>query len=223
VRRSSSRSRIGKTTTHDKARIARQIWEDRPKQVHASGPRLTIAKPKQESSNQKQSQSDDETYDSSAKNYYSAMKTTRRTQLGKTTALLGLVGMLAAPAIQAQQQPALDCSFRGDPIAANDAVSFHHILNQVDKTLTVEVTYQGEGWVGFGISQDGLMPGSQVVIAKPDEAQGSSNPGKYEISARSQFSAPSKPLPTRSSSRRGTAQLSSGSPRPLQKVGSSRF
>jgi hypothetical protein len=110
----------------------------------------------------------------------------KRTPLEKVTTLLGLVGMLAAPTILAQQQATLDCSFRGDPIAASDAVSFHHIVNPVDETLTVEITYQGEGWVGFGISQDGLMPGSQVVIAKPGEALGPSNPGKYDISARSQ-------------------------------------
>jgi hypothetical protein len=60
------------------------------------------------------------------------------------------------------------------------------MVNQVDSTLTVEVTYQGVGWVGFGVSRDGLMPGSEVVIAMPDQAQGASNPGKYNISGRNQ-------------------------------------
>jgi DOMON domain len=50
----------------------------------------------------------------------------------------------------------------------------------------VEVTYQGTGWVGFGVSADGQMPGSEVIIAKTDEAQSSSNPGKYSITARQQ-------------------------------------
>jgi DOMON domain len=80
----------------------------------------------------------------------------------------------------------LDCTFQGDPVSIIDGISFQHILNQVDNTLTVEVTYLGTGWVAFGVSADGQMPGSEVIIAKTDEAQGSSNPGKYSITARQQ-------------------------------------
>jgi hypothetical protein len=80
----------------------------------------------------------------------------------------------------------LDCSFRGDPIQLSETVTFQHILNEVDGTLTVELTYQGTAWVGVGVSPDGQMVGSQVVIAKPDEAPSESNPARYSLEARQQ-------------------------------------
>jgi hypothetical protein len=59
-------------------------------------------------------------------------------------------------------------------------------LDPAGKTLAVEVTYQGLGWVGFGVSPRGGMRGSEVVIAKPDEDQGPTNPGKYVIRDKSE-------------------------------------
>mmetsp|Transcript_5267 Transcript_5267/g.9346 ORF Transcript_5267/g.9346 Transcript_5267/m.9346 type:complete len:1208 (+) Transcript_5267:170-3793(+) len=47
-----------------------------------------------------------------------------------------------------------------------------------------EVAYEGQGWVGFAISQDGTMPGSIAIIGLPDDPVGTTNPGKYDMPSR---------------------------------------
>jgi Eukaryotic cytochrome b561 len=49
----------------------------------------------------------------------------------------------------------------------------------------VELIYEAEGWISFGSSPQGTMPGGEVVIAKPDEPLSDQNPAKYVMSGRS--------------------------------------
>jgi len=76
----------------------------------------------------------------------------------------------------------LDCSF-GNPIDLGE-VSVKQIVNQGEGTISVEVTYDGIGWVAFGSSDGGSMIGGEVIIAKPDEPVSPTNPGKYSIGAK---------------------------------------
>ena len=47
-------------------------------------------------------------------------------------------------------------------------------------TMTMELTYDGEAWVAIGFSNDGLMIGSEAVIASPDL-----EPLKYNLGGKS--------------------------------------
>ena len=48
-------------------------------------------------------------------------------------------------------------------------------------TITVEMTYAGDAWIAFGVSENGLMPGSKAVIGLPDTGIVE----KYDLTARS--------------------------------------
>ena len=50
-------------------------------------------------------------------------------------------------------------------------------------TFSATVVYEGLGWVGFAISENGNMVGSLAVIGLPDEDVGPTNPGKYDLEA----------------------------------------
>ena len=50
--------------------------------------------------------------------------------------------------------------------------------------MAVELIYEGEGWVGFGLSPAGKMVGAEVVVAKPADPVNGSNPGKYRIGSK---------------------------------------
>ena len=58
--------------------------------------------------------------------------------------------------------------------------------NSPNKGLfSAEVIYEGQGWVGFGISEAGFMIPSLAVIGLPDEDLSPTNPGKYNLASRS--------------------------------------
>jgi DOMON domain/Eukaryotic cytochrome b561 len=80
----------------------------------------------------------------------------------------------------------LDCSFRNDVPLKDGVYSLKQIVNQAKGTITVEFTFNGEGWVSFGSSPSGKMVGGEVVIAKPSEPASSTNPGKYYMSGETE-------------------------------------
>jgi hypothetical protein len=98
------------------------------------------------------------------------------TVMMKNLLLLGL--LFFRRGIEAQE---LDCSFQGEDFIQlrNGALTMRHVMNQIDETLTVELVYEGEGWISLGLSQRGKMVGSYAVIALPDQPVGATNPGKY--------------------------------------------
>lgn len=68
------------------------------------------------------------------------------------------------------------------------ALTLNYVVN-VDEdgvgTLSAQVVYKGQGWLGFGISADGRMVDSLAVIGIPSVPIGPANPGKYALNAKS--------------------------------------
>jgi hypothetical protein len=67
----------------------------------------------------------------------------------------------------------------------NGGLTMSHVMNPINETLTVELVYEGEGWLGFGFSTSGHMIGSSAVIGLPDEPLSPTNPGKYSLGGHS--------------------------------------
>jgi len=65
-------------------------------------------------------------------------------------------------------------------------VTLRHAVNLADGTFIAEVQVDQSAWLAFGTSPEGTMPGGEVVIIKPNEAESASNPGKYTLTAKSQ-------------------------------------
>jgi hypothetical protein len=79
----------------------------------------------------------------------------------------------------------MDCSLQSEmALLSNDRLTMRHVMNPIDETLTVELVYEGEGWLGFGFSSNGRMTGASAVIGLPDEPLGPTNPGKYFMDGR---------------------------------------
>jgi hypothetical protein len=95
--------------------------------------------------------------------------------------ILFFLGLLFFP--QAVQAQALDCSFQGEDFIQlrNGALTMRHVMNPIDETLTVELVYEGQGWISLGFSQRGRMTGSYAVIGLPDQPVSATNPGKYYL------------------------------------------
>jgi hypothetical protein len=68
------------------------------------------------------------------------------------------------------------------------SLQFYYKLVTTDSgehSISVKFVYQGLGWLGIGISPDGGMVGSEVVIGQPDAAVSNVNPGEFAISSKS--------------------------------------
>ena len=64
---------------------------------------------------------------------------------------------------------ALDCSFRTvTELPSNGRVTLRHMINPVDETITVELTYLGQGWLSLGFSNTGMIDAT-TVVGLPDE------------------------------------------------------
>lgn len=73
----------------------------------------------------------------------------------------------------------------GLPVTINHVVNMDYDGNG-SAAFSAEVIYEGEGWVGFGISPTGAMVGSTAIIGLPDGGDNlAANPGKYSLAARS--------------------------------------
>jgi hypothetical protein len=57
--------------------------------------------------------------------------------------------------------------------------------NEEQGTIFFEIVYEGQGWIGFGVSPGQTMAGSEVIIGVPGSAVGPTNPGKYVLSSQS--------------------------------------
>lgn len=65
-------------------------------------------------------------------------------------------------------------------VQLNDFYLLAYTVNE-DDTITMELTYDGDGWVGIAFSEDGLMAGSDSVIGTTDTGV----PQKYRLLAPS--------------------------------------
>lgn len=79
---------------------------------------------------------------------------------------------------------AINCTFGEELPLKHGFYALKHIVNPVEETITVEFTFNEEGWVSFGTNPNGKMVGGEVVIAKPNEPPSSTNPGKYSMSGQ---------------------------------------
>jgi hypothetical protein len=100
-----------------------------------------------------------------------------------TTMKLLILTLLFFHAVKAQE---IDCPLQSEiSLLKNGGLTMNHVMNPVNETLTVELIYEGEGWLGFGFSTNGRMVGSSAVIGLPDEPLGPTNPGKYSLAGES--------------------------------------
>ena len=53
-------------------------------------------------------------------------------------------------------------------LIVGDKLTMKEVVNPQDKTITVQLTFQGEAWLGFGISPEGGMVGADSIIGVPD-------------------------------------------------------
>jgi hypothetical protein len=71
----------------------------------------------------------------------------------KNLLILGL--LFFRRGIEAQE---LDCSFQGEDfiqLRNAGALTMRHVMNQLDETLTVELVYEGEGWISIPEKKNG--------------------------------------------------------------------
>lgn len=61
----------------------------------------------------------------------------------------------------------LDCSFQGET-ELPDGLVLKQMTNQVDKTVTMQLIYQGQGWLSLGFSNTGMI-GATTVVGLPEE------------------------------------------------------
>mmetsp|Transcript_64686 Transcript_64686/g.173243 ORF Transcript_64686/g.173243 Transcript_64686/m.173243 type:complete len:393 (-) Transcript_64686:233-1411(-) len=76
----------------------------------------------------------------------------------------------------------LDCSFQQNiEILQDDLLTLRQISNPVDRSVSIELEYRGQGWLGFGFSSGGEMIGNVAVIGEPgvESTADSPNPAKY--------------------------------------------
>jgi hypothetical protein len=73
-----------------------------------------------------------------------------------------------APVVDGNQN--LDCSFQGHfDVRGDGSLMLRQIINQKNKTVTVELEYSGIGWLGFGFSEEALMVPNTAVIGLPGQ------------------------------------------------------
>jgi len=77
---------------------------------------------------------------------------------------------------------ALDCSFQ-DEFAVNDdgSLLMRGVINPQENTVTVELEFAGEAWLGFAFSEQPIMVPNTAIIGLPDE----NKVEKYFLQSRS--------------------------------------
>ena len=77
------------------------------------------------------------------------------------TLLFILLGLLMKVGAQVQ------CSFKKDTELLDGDLTLRQYVNQEEETVTIQLVYQGQGWVSIAFS-DGML-GSEAVVGLPDE------------------------------------------------------
>jgi hypothetical protein len=78
----------------------------------------------------------------------------------------------------------IDCSFQED-IKLFDDLTFRQVINQNENTLSVQLVYDGIGFIGFAFSESGTMVGGTAVIGIPGDSEEAANPGFYQLGGKS--------------------------------------
>jgi hypothetical protein len=77
-------------------------------------------------------------------------------------------------------QAAWDCTLPA-PQELRGGLTVTGIIHPVDETVTIQMVYEGQGWLGIGRSDNGKMIGGEAVIGLTETEQGPTNPGKYQM------------------------------------------
>ena len=80
----------------------------------------------------------------------------------------------ASPVAQAPAAPIageeLDCSFQDEFLVNDDgSLIMRGVINPQENTVTVELEYVGEAWLGFAFSEEPIMVPNTAIIGLPDE------------------------------------------------------
>ena len=96
-------------------------------------------------------------------------------------ALLLFLGTSMLYSSKCQAQTTLDCAFQEDlDVQGDGSLLVRRVVNQDDQTVTVQLEYAGEGWLGFAFSEQPIMVPNTAVIGLPDTGVVE----KYDLTAR---------------------------------------
>ena len=85
----------------------------------------------------------------------------------ESTAIISLVFMLLCSSCQLEGRDLTDSYKFSAPLSGDDYI-LHWNFNRDTKRIQFAVNISTLGWVGFGVSPNGQMPGSDVVIGWVD-------------------------------------------------------
>ena len=75
------------------------------------------------------------------------------------------------------------CSYHVNLSPSTDVSLQQHLTDE--DSLTITLSFEGQGWVGVGFNRNGNMVGSTVIIGFPDEPlKQDVNPGRYYLGAK---------------------------------------
>ncbi|KAL7560042.1 hypothetical protein ACA910_000081 [Epithemia clementina (nom. ined.)] len=80
----------------------------------------------------------------------------------------------------------VNCSALGStPVQLTSNYKMNAILDPIQNTLTVELEYAGNAWVGMAFTNgQPVMVGAEAVIGLPGQPNSATNPAKYNLNAR---------------------------------------
>lgn len=88
-----------------------------------------------------------------------------------------------APTFDPDQE--LDCTLFSQ-LELDAGVSIKEVVNPIEQTVTIEMTYESSqgAWLGISLSSNGFMVGNRAVIGLPEEPVGPNNPALYELNGK---------------------------------------
>jgi hypothetical protein len=90
----------------------------------------------------------------------------RRFKMKTIAALLSLVCLHSGKYLAASEE--VEECFLSSPGTLTSGLTIAHNLNGADGTVTIQLVYEGQAWLGVGRSPDGDMVGGEAIIGVPD-------------------------------------------------------
>lgn len=98
-----------------------------------------------------------------------------------------LVLLLVVLFCVSSQAEDLSCPILNQEKLTNDgSILLGEAVNLTNETVTMEITYSGHGWIGFGFSAKGRMVNTTAIIGLPNQPNSNTNPGKYYLGGKLQ-------------------------------------
>jgi hypothetical protein len=81
----------------------------------------------------------------------------------------------------------VQCSFLQDhALPGGNGMILRQYINPVEETVTIQMVYPSQGFIGFAFSKTGAMIGSTSVIGLPGNTEVPHNPGFYNLGGKSE-------------------------------------